>query len=211
MKNISLAINAVLLVLIIVLFFMYSSLKKSMGGETTTSSGSPQPSMSGGKMKGVRVAYVNADSINATYKLMKDFKAEFQDRQSVLQNEYDVKGRKLQAEYAEYQQKAQSGNISQIDAQNVQKDLEQKKAELDNLQRKEEELTKEVQDKNIAINQKVQDYINEYNKKAHYDYVLGYANLGGTVLYANDSLDITKEIVSGLNKTYADSLAKAKH
>src|SRR5690349_16456715 len=109
MKNISLVINFILLALIVALFIMYSSLKKSMGGETATSSGTA-PAMQGGKMKGARIAYVNADSINTTYKLMKDFKAEFQNRQLALQNEYEAKGRKLQAEYAAYQEKAQSGN-----------------------------------------------------------------------------------------------------
>ena len=41
MKNVSLAINAVLLVLIVVLFFMFSSLKKSIGGDSGNTSSVP--------------------------------------------------------------------------------------------------------------------------------------------------------------------------
>jgi len=214
MKNASLAINAVLFVLIIVLFFMYSSLKKSINGDSgsTSTSTSTMPA-SVGKQKGARIAYVNADSINANYKLMRVFKDDVTQRQSALQNEYEVKGRKLQDEYQAYQQKAQAGNISQIDAQNAQKDMEVKKAELDGIQRKQDELLKEVQDKNLQIQQKIQNYIATFNKKAHFDFVLGYTNIGGTVLYANDSMDITRDIVSGINKMYQDSIqnAGAKH
>ena len=78
---------------------------------------------------------------------------------------------KLQEEYHEYQQKAQAGNISQLDAQKKQKDMEGKKNELDGIQQKQDDLMKEVQERNLQIQQKVQDYIAMYNKKAHYDYV----------------------------------------
>lgn len=211
MKNVSLAINAVLAILIVVLFFMYSSLKKSINPQGATTSVKQDSGMQ--HTGPLRIAYVNADTINADYKLMKDFKDEIQQRQTALQNEYDTKGQRLQQEYVEYQQKAQAGNISQVDAEKKQKDMQQKKNELDAIQAKQSDLMKEVQDRNLQIQNKVQDYITKYNKKTQYDYVLTYVAIGGNLLYANKSYDITKEIVDGLNKEYTDSVqsANAKH
>jgi outer membrane protein len=39
--------------------------------------------------------------------------------------------------------------------------------------------------------------------------VLG-TSFGGNVLYANDSLDITQNIITGLNEEYKDSKKKAE-
>ena len=99
MKNVSLAINGILFVLIIVLFFMYSSLKKSINGDPGSSAASSAMTTSSGKERNIRIAYVNADSINGNYKLMRVFKDDIQQRQSAMQNEYEVKGKKLQEEY----------------------------------------------------------------------------------------------------------------
>lgn len=203
MKNLSAVFNVILLVLVGILFVLYFSLKKGAGNSQSSETNLTTPS---GKQKMLRIAYVNADTINARYQLMTDFKKEIQSRQGALQNEYDAKAKILQDEYTDYQQKAQAGNISQIDAEKKQKDMEQKKAELDNMQGRLDDLMKEVQDRNAQIQQTVEKYIAQYNKKTHFDYVLTYASAGTNILYANDSLDITNEIVKGLNAQYQDSL-----
>ncbi len=109
-----------------------------------------------------------------------------------------------------YQQKAQSGNLSQIDAQKAQQDMQGKKAEVDGLQHKMEELVAEAKDKNQKILDKVLNYVNTYNKSKHYDYILTYSAAHGPIIYANNSMDITRDILSGLNKEYNDSIS-AKH
>jgi outer membrane protein len=212
MKNISLAINAILAALIVVLFIMINSLKHSASGDSTQSnSGSNAPATTLSKQKVLRIAYINDDTISLNYMVMKDLKKEMENRQAVLQNEYDVKSRKLQQEYDDYQKKAQSGNISQLDAQKAGEDLQNKKAELDGIQRQVNELLQEAQVKNQSVEIKVQDYIKQFNKTAKFDYVLAYSAIHGTVLLANDSLDITKQILGGLNQMYNDSIQKAKH
>lgn len=211
MKNLSLALNVVLFVLVAILFGMYFSLKKSIthGPEQSAA----MPGDTARAHGAAKIAYINLDTMNAHYQLMKDLSAQMQQRLSVLQNEYNTKSQALQQEYAAYQQKAQSGNISQIDAEKDQQDMQNKKNVLDDIQGKVNDLEKEMQDKNVEMEQKVNDYIATYNKKAHYDYVLAYASLGSQVLCANKQFDITKEILAGINQQYADSLknANAKH
>jgi len=206
MKNISIVFNLLLLALVGVLFWLYFSLKKTSGTD-----GSMPTAMSNvaGKSRLIRIAHVNVDSLNAKYQMMLDFKREIESRQNSIQMEYESKGKVLQDEYASYQQKAQAGTISQIDAEKVQEDLQAKKADLDNVQRKLDDLQREAQDRNIKILSIVQKYVADYNKKMHFDYVLAFAKSGSNILYANDSLDVTKDVIAGLNVQYKDSLQRA--
>ena len=48
---------------------------------------------------------------------------------------------------------------------------------------------------------KLTAYLKTYNKEKNYTFILGYQK-GGGILFANDSLDITREILDGLNKEY---------
>src|SRR5579863_8939458 len=108
MKNLSVALNAILLVLVIILFVMFNNFKKSMGQDANTGA-------SVGKNKLLRIAYINADSINSNYQMMKDFNNEIQEREDQFQQAYSTKAKKFQDEYQTYMQKKQSGNISQVD------------------------------------------------------------------------------------------------
>ena len=204
--------NALLLALVAVLFFMYFSLKSSInkdsGGQATANT---QSSNTNSNSKGsLTIAYINDDTITANYLIMKELSKQLQSRQAVLQGEYETKAKKLQDEYNAYQQKAQSGNLSQLDAQKAQEDMQNKKAEVDNLQHKMEDLVAEAKDKNQKILDKVLNYVTMYNKGKHYDYVLTYSSSHGPIIYANNSMDITRDILAGLNKEYNDSIS-AKH
>lgn len=201
MKNLSIVLNAILLVLVIILFVMFNNLKKSMGQEGSMSTTT-------GKDRLLKIAYVNVDSINANYQLMKDFNNEIQQKEAQFQEAYTAKAKKLQDEYQAYMQKKQSGNISQIEDEKDQKDMESKKSELDGMQQERDELVKEVQERNYELQKKIQKFIANDNKKMGFDYILGYENVGGAVIYGNDSLDITKPIVTQLNQQYKDSLQK---
>jgi len=50
-------------------------------------------------------------------------------------------------------------------------------------------------------------YLDSNSAQYNYRYVLG-ASFGGNVLYANDSLDITQQVIEGLNAEYQDNLKK---
>ncbi len=206
MKNLSIVFNLLLLALVGVLFWLYFSLKKTSGSDSSMPTAMSNVA---GKSRLIRIAHVNVDSLNAKYQMMLDFKREIESRQNSIQMEYESKGKVLQDEYTSYQQKAQAGTISQIDAEKMQKDLQAKKADLDNVQRKLDDLQREAQERNITILGIVQKYVANYNKKMHFDYVLAFAKSGSNILYANDSLDVTKDVISGLNVQYKDSLQRA--
>ena len=48
---------------------------------------------------------------------------------------------------------------------------------------------------------RLNQFMRKFNKDRNYNYVLGFQK-GGGILFANDSLDITKDVVEGLNKEF---------
>jgi len=58
--------------------------------------------------------------------------------------------------------------------------------------------------KNTEIREKILAKIKEYNEDGRYDFVLGYSAIS-PVLYANDSLDVTSELLEMLNTDFSDS------
>ena len=62
-------------------------------------------------------------------------------------------------------------------------------------------LQQEEAGKNEELYKQIRSYIEKYNKENKYEYVLGYS-LGGGILFADKSLDVTQKIIEGLNKEY---------
>jgi outer membrane protein len=62
-------------------------------------------------------------------------------------------------------------------------------------------LGQEEAKKNEELYKNIRSYIDKYNKENGYEFVLGYS-LGGGILFANPSLDVTQKILDGLNKEY---------
>lgn len=62
-------------------------------------------------------------------------------------------------------------------------------------------IQKSYDEKMKVITQKIDQYISEYGKRHHYDFIFG--TLQGTITYANSSaVDVTDEIIKGLNERY---------
>ena len=64
-------------------------------------------------------------------------------------------------------------------------------------------LMEKTQKKNEEIRKTIIDYLEGYNNNSQYDYILTYTDQpGGFILIANDSMDITNEVLAGLNANY---------
>jgi len=90
--------------------------------------------------------------------------------------------------------------ISQARA--VEEDLRKKQQ---NLMMYQEQLGQQLMQEEAGMNSdlydKVSDYLQKHGKSQNLQIVLTYTK-GSGVLYANDSLDITKEVIVGLNDAY---------
>lgn len=188
MKNLSLALNAILLIAVAFLYYkVYSG-----------SSEKPLPVLPMAAAKSANIFYVNADTLFEQYELYKTNKDRMLKKEDSIKNLLESRSQALQAEAGRYQQQA----AGMTDAQRMQieeglmKQQQSLVALKDNLLNN---LDKEQETLNDSINNHMQTFIKQFAKGKNINYILGYHRTG-EVLYANDSLEITKQVLEGLNK-----------
>ncbi|KAA6440156.1 OmpH family outer membrane protein [Dyadobacter flavalbus] len=193
-NNTSLIWNIVLTLAVAVLFFLHFSSKPSADAGVAAD---------GNVVPGRRTVYVQVDSLLKNYDFFKDTRKELENKNFQLENELTTKGRSLQNEVAFFQQKAQTMTPEQ--ARSTEAQLMKKQQDLVAYRdQSAQALGMEEAKKNEELYKNIRSYIEKYNKENGYEYVLGYS-LGGGILFANPSLDVTQKIIDGLNKEYKGS------
>ena len=205
-NNTSLIWNIVLSLAVAVLFFLHFS------GKPSADTGA---AADGSVVAGRKTVYVQVDSLLKNYEFFKDTRKELENKNFQLENELTTKGRSLQNEVAFFQQRAQTMTPDQ--ARSTEAQLMKKQQDLVAYRdQAAQTLGQEEAKKNEELYKNIRSYIDKYNKENGFEYVLGYS-LGGGILFANPSLDVTQKILDGLNKEYkskepvkADSTKKSK-
>jgi outer membrane protein len=197
MKNISLIINIVLAIAVGVLFFLYFSLKS----EIKTVASAP----ASGSVKDVRIAFVNMDTLYAHYDEYMDLKAQIAEKQKKMENELNNKKSQYERKVMDYQDKVQKGLLLTSERQRIEQQLY---ADQQNLMRLGESMQNELAEETRVLNNKlgnnIVEFLKEYNKDGKYVYIMSHV-FGGNLLYVNDSLDITADVIKGLNEKYRKS------
>ena len=150
----------------------------------------------------MKIAYVEVDSLMSQYKFCKDFTAILQKKSNNARNTLNQKGQKLQAAAPTFQQKLNNnGFTSREQAASVQAALQRQQEDLQELQnRLGSELDSETAKYNAALRDSLQNFLKVYNKTKKYDLILSKA--GDNILLADKKLDITADVINGLNKRY---------
>ena len=174
MKNLPYAWLGVLTIAIAFLFYKNSD-NSSAGLSAATADGK-------------RIVFVNSDSLLTNYQFYKDAQKEFENKGYRLQVDLGQKEQALQGELQAIQQRASAMTQAEL-----QQYSQQKQAELGQEQAK----------KNEELYNNIREYISKTNKANKYEFVLGYSKVGGGILFADPSVDVTQKIIEGLNKEYA--------
>jgi outer membrane protein len=189
MKNFSNLLNVVLLAAVAVLYYLHFSARQELSATL--------PAVA---LKGANIVFVNSDSLLDQYDFFKNKKAEFDGQQEKVQSALKAESDQLKKEVTEYQQKA--ATMTDQQRQQTEEKLGMKQQQI---MKKKDEMVSMLDDEqaktNDELHAKLVAFMKEYNKKKNYSFILGYQK-GGGILFANDSLDITKEIITGLNKAY---------
>lgn len=195
MKNLSLALNAVSLILIAVLFSLHFSGKQKPGAassEITTSADG----------ESFAIAYVDIDTLFFKYKYYDDKNKEFRSKKDQAQKQLETRGQRLESEMMGYQRRAQAGLMSQNDIKKAEEELMRKQQEF---QAYTQSLSAGLMEEENAIQKELYDaiynYLQEYNKDKGFKVILNYTK-GGGIWLADEALDITEDVVNGLNKAY---------
>ena len=157
---------------------------------------------------GLKIAYVEVDSLMSQYEFCKDFTLTLQKKSNNARNTLTQKGQQLQSAAENFQQKLQNnGFTSREQAESQQAAIQRQQQGLQELQaRLENELASETEKYNKALRDSLMHFLNAYNADKHYDLIL--TKQGDNILYAAQRFDITKDVINGLNKRYKPAIKK---
>lgn len=153
-------------------------------------------------IKGLKIVFVNLDTIMYCYEFALDISKEMISKEARISATLDGKRKKLEEEIADFEYRC-NAKLLATEEQFIE--------ERDKIIKKEQEFVKlrdelymQLESENMARNKELRDSINNYilehNQTKGYDFIL--TKIGDNILYANSALDITMEIVEGLNKRY---------
>ena len=147
------------------------------------------------------IVYVNSDSLLNNYEYFKTIKDKFQTKSKKAQSDLTSKGTAFQREVAAYQQNA--ANLSAEQRAATEERLARKQQELQTFnQNAGNALANEEAAENEKLYNKVSEFLKKHAKAKGYKMVLTYSKSNPTVLFADESLDVTKEVVEGLNAEF---------
>lgn len=192
MKNLSLVLNVVLLVAVAVLYFLHFT-----GKPSDRTAGNLISSVSGDPL----IAFINSDSVLKSYKYLDVKRKELEEKTKKLDKEYQNRVQGLQSEITNYQRNV--GNLTLSQARALEEDLQKKQQ---NLRVYEQSLTQELMGEEAKLNKELYDRVTAYLKKYGQSnglHIVFKFDQTSDLLFAGDSLDITREVIAGLNSEYA--------
>lgn len=164
----------------------------------------------GEEVVGLKIAYVEMDSLITQYQLYKDYEEELTHKGTNIQSTLAQKQRTLEQHAAAMQKKYESNGFTTRDElERAQNSIQ---AEQQQLQELADRLQTDFAQEQARVNQEARDsiqaFLRAYNKTKKYDYVL--VKAGDNMLVANPKMDITRDVIKGLNKRYKKSRKTAE-
>ena len=193
MKNASIVLNVVLIIAIGVLYYLHFT--SSKGASSTTPVAGSLTS----------VAYINSDTVLKYYEYTKVNKTKLENKGKRLEQDLKNRAISLQNEIENYQRSRNNLTIGQ--AQAIEEDLGRKQQNFQMYQQSvSQELMNDQEQMSRDLYEKVTQFLSEYGQANGLQLVLKF-DPSSDVLYARDSLDISKQVIEGLNIKYKSDQA----
>ena len=187
------------------LLSLFALTATSCGGSSSSDSAAGAPIQQavpadGATTTSLNIRYIDSDSLMPHYNLAKDYQEDSMRAVSKIESARQAKANEIQKFAAAIEQKARSnGYLSEAsynaDMQKLQKMQQDAENYLANLSRNTEN---ELGQQQLQLNDSIENYIKVYNASKGYDAILFKA----AGVYFNPSLDITRDIINGLNARY---------
>ncbi|HQQ96382.1 MAG TPA: OmpH family outer membrane protein [Cyclobacteriaceae bacterium] len=188
MKNLPLILSAVLLVAVAALYYLHFSGPSASQPASATTAGD------------LKIAYINSDTILKYYEYFKVNSDRLEAKSKRLDQDLKSRAQGLQSEFESYQRNASTLTIGQARA--VEEDLGKKRQ---NLQMYQESLSQEImtdQDKlRGELYSRITKFLKTYSQQKGIQVVLK-LDAASDLWYGESALDISKEVVNGLNEEY---------
>jgi outer membrane protein len=195
MKNLSVVLNAVLVVAVAVLFVLFFSNNKSNKTEVAASE-------TGAAQKG-DIVYIQIDSLINNYDMFNDLRSELESKATKIQNDLNKKSRAFENDAKDFEEKLNKGLLTRSQAESMQASLLQRQQELQNYtQQKQMEMAEEETVMVNKVMDSIKTYVKKYNETHQYALILTTSATTQVVMEGNVSLDITQDVLAGLNEEY---------
>ena len=212
MKNISIALNGVLIVAVAILYYMHFSSPSSNSEEVDEENvESTEEIVVKEEAETIQssIAYISVDSLQTHYKLYSELINKLKGREKKYEKELNVKMVALESKFKDFQQKAPT--MSQFEGQTKQKELMEEEQKIYKIR---DDFALKFQNEEAKLNEqfqkKVRDFIEKFNEDKGYNIIIGSSQLGNVVLYKNEGIDISNAIINGLNEQYDIENSTAK-
>jgi len=198
MKNASLILSIASLVVAVTLGVLALTLKPKQAAAEEAAAGSAVEAAG-------TIAYIQLDAILEQYDMANDLRAVVETKVNNIQAEINRRGKKLENDVNAYTDKVNKGLMTRSVAEAQAAKLQQQEQEFNNYANsKQNEINEEQVVMMNQISDAIKTYIDNYNAEKGYAMIL--CNQAGVpVLTGSASLDITQEVLDGLNAEYVKS------
>ncbi|NBP67824.1 MAG: OmpH family outer membrane protein [Cytophagia bacterium] len=190
MKNVSLALNVVLLLAVAVLYYLHFSSPKA-----SAASGD-----GGVLLQDAKIAYINSDSVLKYYEYLTVNRTALETKGQQMEQDFRNRAQSLQNDVATYQRTVNNMTFGQAKA--AEEELTKKQQ---NLQMYQQSLSQQLAMEEGKLNKELYDritaFLKDYAKQNDLQVVLKY-DPTSDVLFGGETLDITKQVIDGLNTAY---------
>lgn len=194
-KNLQIALNVVFALAIAYLFFTQNQEK----GVEDKFAETLEEQIAEEVDEPLQVRYVNSDSIWSKYDFVREMRDNLAEKQEEYRSDLERRLTTFEKEVMDFQQNAQT--MSQFEGEEKQKELIAKEQELSRLQEDLSVKLMEMEDKmKRDLRKNILSYLKRYrNEKV--DVILDFST-NSSVLMIDDSLNLTQEVLNGLNEEY---------
>ncbi|MDR2125475.1 MAG: OmpH family outer membrane protein [Prevotellaceae bacterium] len=151
------------------------------------------------------IVFVRMDSIVNSFDMYHDLRKIYEEDVTKADTELRTKANVFQKDVNDFREKSEKGLITRSQAEQEQGRLLQRQQRLEEEQNK---IRNELAEKEMVLLNQIQNaimvYVNKYNEEKGYSMIISTSG-NSTVLYGNPGLDITSDIIKGINEEYIKS------
>ena len=195
MKNTSLILSIISLIAVVA--FGILSLTKGKSEVQTPEEGQATEAACKGA-----IVYVDLDRILMEYDMANDLRSVVETKVQNIQAEINRKGQKLEKDVTAFQEKIEKGLLTRSVAEAQGQKLQQQELEFNNYAgQKQQEIQEEQMVMMNQLGDAIKTFLEKYNAEKQYAMILS-NQAGAPVVTADPALDITDDVLAGLNEEY---------
>ena len=203
MKNTPLILSIIALVAVAALGII------QLTGDSTKKAKSSDEATEAVATKGA-IVYFNLDQVLEEYDMANELRSAVESKVSSIQEEVNRRGNRLQNDVNSFNDKINKGLITRSVAEQQSQKLSQQQADFQNYAaQKEQEIAEEQQVMLNQIGDAIHSFLEKFNAEKQYAMIIATQGdiLPQPVAMGDPSLDITEEILAGLNDEYIKNKA----